>query len=264
MSGRVMCERYDVADTAEAIALVKDLSKRLACPVLWVVRHEPMGSSVPQRVSVVTYKRLSLVSTLVQRGRDFGSVSKAFEVSGGVILLDEMELYSYDPDIRAGIEVALAANPGIVPKVMLRVGYRSAELKPGVANEIRCVDTGEVFASLGDAGRAKGVSPQAISRAIRSGSRSAGFKWERVNEPAPSEAAAATARTEEGKPRRSAKSRAVMCIDTGEVFPSAKAAAVSAGVSAMAIYKSIRNGTKSGRKNWAYAPDDQKQSHNRR
>ena len=260
MSGRVMCERYDVVDTAEAIARVKDLSKRLACPVLWVVRHEPMGSSVPQRVSVVTYKRLSLVYTLVQRGRGFGSVSKAFEVPGGVILFDEMELYSYDPDIRTGIEVALAANPGIVPKVMLRVGYRSVEFRPGVANEIRCVDTGEVFASLGEAGRAKGVSPQAISRAIRSGSRSAGLKWERVSEPAPSQEAAVDAvSAEEEKPKRSAKSRAVMCVDTGEVFPSAKAAAVSAGVSAMAIYKSIRNGTKSSRKNWAYAANKEKQ-----
>lgn len=260
MSGRVMCERCDVADAAEAIAYVRGLSKRLACPVLWVVRHEPTGSSLPQRVKIVTYKRLSLVYTLVQRGRDFGSVSKAFEVPGGVVLLDEMELYSYDPDIRAGIEVVLEANPGIVPKVMLRVGYRSAEFKPGVANDIRCVDTGEIFGSLGEAGRAKGVSPQAISRAIRSGSRSAGLKWERVNEPAHSQGEVSEPLpSESDKHKLPPKTRAVMCVDTGEVFPSAKAAAVSAGVSAMAIYKSIRNGTKSGRKHWAYAANNEKQ-----
>eukprot|EP00808_Paulinella_micropora_P024388 g79502.t1 len=53
----------------------------------------------------------------------------------------------------------------------------------GATRAVRCVETGEIYASMSDAARALGLfGPQALYQAIRSGCKAGGHHWEYASE----------------------------------------------------------------------------------
>ena len=59
--------------------------------------------------------------------------------------------------------------------------YHVLGRKPPVVTSVRCVETGEKYASIKDAARATNLTPGAISHAINGFSKTAGvYRWEKV------------------------------------------------------------------------------------
>lgn len=84
---------------------------------------------------------------------------------------------------------------------------------------IKNLETGECFPSIADAAHAIGVYPQSLHRAIMQGSCYFG-DWEVLDPP------------RIGMP--------VRCVETGQLFPSATAAAKAKGTSSFMVLKSAR------------------------
>ena len=84
---------------------------------------------------------------------------------------------------------------------------------------IKNLETGECFPSIADAAHAIGAYPQSLHRAILHGSEHFGA-WEVIDPP------------RLGMP--------VRCVETGQLFPSATAAAKATGSSSFMVLKSAR------------------------
>lgn len=112
------------------------------------------------------------------------------------------------------------------------------------ARGVVCWETGEVFANAGAAAAAvglKGATP--INAAIRSGGMSGGFHWYWQGDPKPS--------AEQLKKPVGSSSKPVVCWETGEVFPTAKAAAESVGLkSGTSITTAVKKGYAAGGCHW--------------
>lgn len=92
----------------------------------------------------------------------------------------------------------------------------------GPSRRVQSLETGEIFPSITDAAKAIGVYPQSFHRAILCGSKHFG-DWEVLDPP------------RLGMP--------VRCVETGEIFPSATAAAKATGSSSFMVLKSARKAT---------------------
>lgn len=88
-----------------------------------------------------------------------------------------------------------------------------------------CVDTGELFESLTAAGKAKSIDPACISMCARDMlGTSGGLRW-RFATPSETRTGLAGDFDIERKPKRTRYGEIVVCVETGEVFPSALEAA---------------------------------------
>lgn len=104
---------------------------------------------------------------------------------------------------------------------------------------VRCLDTGEVFNSIGEAAAAKKLDRSGISavcaRRIKS---TMGTHWEYVG--LSSYERKKEQKKKPKKPKGAINAKPVQCIDTGEVFSSMTAAAVSKGITLYAISRACR------------------------
>jgi hypothetical protein len=120
---------------------------------------------------------------------------------------------------------------------------------------VRCIETGEVFASPREAGAAVGRSMDGIKHAIYRGHRCGGFHWHYVGTPVP-----------RPKPRKpNARCRAVVS-DRGEWFPSCAAASRSFGKRGkQSVTAAICAGCRTHGRYWRYAtPAETAAANNRR
>lgn len=110
-----------------------------------------------------------------------------------------------------------------------------------------CYETGEVFESAAAAARIAGVSKEAILSAIKHKRMGGGYHWYCADEPKPD-------------PSEFAKSRkkAVLCIETNEVFESARAASKAvSGIAKNGIDVSIKYNRKWGGYSWRYVSEEE-------
>lgn len=112
-----------------------------------------------------------------------------------------------------------------------------------------CWETGEVFANAGAAAAAVGIKNAAsINVAIRKGSMSGGFHWYWQSDPKPN--------AEQLKMPAEKLDRPVVCYETGEVFPSASAAAEAVGArNKYSIRHAIKQGSRTGGFHWHWQGD---------
>lgn len=123
--------------------------------------------------------------------------------------------------------------------------HRKPAPKKGRGRRVVCLETGAVFESMKEAAVAVGANSGGISLCINGGALTAkGYHWVLEGD------GRTVAQIEEG--RRGAKR--VVCLDTGEVYASVKAAAAAAGTSPASVIKCAkgRYGTAGGL-HWAYA-----------
>jgi hypothetical protein len=114
---------------------------------------------------------------------------------------------------------------------------------PKTQRQVRCIETGRVFANAAEAARSAGVNKDSMQNAIRINARSGGMRWHYADTPEPAPKAARARICWREKPVVSNK---------GEWFPSARAAAEAFGKSAKAVSTSINeNGTCANRR-WTY------------
>ena len=111
------------------------------------------------------------------------------------------------------------------------------EFRPSRQRGVRCVDTGEEFASIADASEALGYSRRsnAISNAIVKGTKAGGYRWEHI----------AGGRTRPAQ-------REVHCIEADLYFKCLREAAEFAGVSRSAICTAIARSGAAGGYHWKY------------
>ena len=95
-----------------------------------------------------------------------------------------------------------------------------------------CYETGELFESVADAARAIGVHKRAISISIENHTASGGYHWyyETDERPTPDSF------------KRIKVRKAVVCVETGEVFDSTGIAAYEMGLTISGVSKSARSG----------------------
>ena len=95
-----------------------------------------------------------------------------------------------------------------------------------------CYETGELFESVADAARAIGVHKRAISISIENHTASGGYHWyyETDERPTPDSF------------KRVKDRKAVVCVETGEVFDSTGVAAYEMGLTISGVSKSARSG----------------------
>lgn len=98
-----------------------------------------------------------------------------------------------------------------------------------------CWETGEVFASAREAAEAVGIkSSGGICTAIRKKTTSGGLHWYYQDQPKPDES--------ELKQTQAERQRAVVCIETGETYPSIREAARTINQNATNISKALKDG----------------------
>lgn len=107
--------------------------------------------------------------------------------------------------------------------------------------EVICYETGQRFDNAKDAGASVGVCASSIHLAIRNRSATGGFHWYRTSEGVPSPEAF-----------RPSRIRAVCCMETGEIFPSATEAARALGTVVDNIRNSIYYGKAAKGKHFFY------------
>lgn len=120
----------------------------------------------------------------------------------------------------------------------VKIEVKPKQKLPKLGVKVRCIETGLEYKSIADAKKASGVSTWSIHKSLITGESSSGFHWEKVD----------------GKDKR--KENPVLCIETGQVFPSIKEASIFCGVGHSSIGKAIRNKTRVCGYYWAYADDD--------
>jgi len=90
-----------------------------------------------------------------------------------------------DTPTEAALLAAVEANRNGIGGLQAERERRSAEwVRSGNPNatRVRCVETGDAFDCIKDAGEAYGINPQNISTAIHGGHKSGGFTWVKVVE----------------------------------------------------------------------------------
>ncbi len=112
---------------------------------------------------------------------------------------------------------------------------------------ILCVETGEIFHSITEAANAKSTTLKGISNVLRGRAiTSGGFHWKYADDQLNDKVRDETDRCDNRK--------SVICVETGEVFPSISAAAKHFGILGQGIYD-VLNGVKvtTGGYHWHYA-----------
>ena len=106
------------------------------------------------------------------------------------------------------------------------------EMIPMTKRSVVCYETGELFESVADAARAIGVHKRAISISIENHTASGGYHWyyETDERPTPDSF------------KRVKDRKAVVCVETGEVFDSTGVAAYEMGLTISGVSKSARSG----------------------
>lgn len=113
------------------------------------------------------------------------------------------------------------------------LGY-STQAKP-----IKCVETGTVYKSIGEAARALGMTPDKFRKAFRKQSTVYDYHFVLINEISP---------------QKENTKNAVMCVESGETYVSIRSAARSIGVDSRELCRCLRqrNATCAGY-HWKYA-----------
>ena len=94
-----------------------------------------------------------------------------------------------------------------------------------------CVETGEIYNSLKEAGEKTGINYTNISSVLRGKHKTAGgFHWERYEPPAPSERPQRDTIGRMRLPKRKTNAKPVRCVETDTVYESAAAAERATGV----------------------------------
>ena len=110
--------------------------------------------------------------------------------------------------------------------------------------KVICIETGQIFNSMNEAGEYVGVSGNAISKCVRGEQRSCrGFHWKYYG----------CSEEETKKKLREINGKKVICIETGKIFNSLKEAGEHIGVHKSAISACVRGKQKtSGGFHWKY------------
>jgi len=104
---------------------------------------------------------------------------------------------------------------------------------------VQCIETGEIFESISAVCRCLGLPFSSIYISIHKGRRAGGYRWKYTNEEAPN------------YQDRSNK-RPVRCVETGEVFKTAREASLCLSKNNGAVTSAIRNGFQSNGYYWEY------------
>ena len=112
---------------------------------------------------------------------------------------------------------------------LVNLGFK---MIPMTKKSVVCYETGELFESVADAARAIGVHKRAISISIENHTASGGYHWyyETDERPTPDSF------------KRVKDRKAVVCVETGEVFDSTGVAAYEMGLTISGVSKSARSG----------------------
>ena len=112
---------------------------------------------------------------------------------------------------------------------LVNLGFK---MIPMTKKSVVCCETGELFESVADAARAIGVHKRAISISIENHTASGGYHWyyETDERPTPDSF------------KRVKDRKAVVCVETGEVFDSTGVAAYEMGLTISGVSKSARSG----------------------
>lgn len=121
--------------------------------------------------------------------------------------------------------------------------------KKTCSRPVTCVETNETFATVTLAAKAFGTASSLISRAIQRNGTCKGYHWI-SSKPRRRKITF----SEEVVRQKSIKAfkRPIICIETGEIFPSLLSAAKFVGVSSAAIIKAIKHGWKCSGYYWSY------------
>lgn len=106
---------------------------------------------------------------------------------------------------------------------------------------VTCAETGETFRSVSSIARAMGVGPTSVSLSVRKGSTCCGLHFALAaegSEAVPAEGSRTAARAVENGKYAGIR-KAVMCVETGRVWPSRKAAAESLFVDRTTIASAV-------------------------
>lgn len=121
--------------------------------------------------------------------------------------------------------------------------------KPRPRKAVVCWETGEVFENADAAADAVGIqNPSCISNAIRKEGTCGGCHWYWAGGPRPEGFAPRERKRAGGRPKR-----AVVCWETGKIYPCAQDAADAAGIKSQAtICAAVRNHASAGGYHWYY------------
>lgn len=142
---------------------------------------------------------------------------------------------------------------------MSEAGKRSIGLKgygQRSRKEVRCLDTGIVYPSISAAARAGGFSSSALELHLKGRTDSCnGQRWEATANPTSrryegERMKAANTATSKALKNRPTRGCAVQCVETGEVFPSIRAAGVSRGIDSRLIFVAIEKGARANGHHW--------------
>lgn len=231
--------------------------------------------SVTAAAKAVGLKRTAGVSTAAKNGGVAGGYHwyyadeprpTSFEVKDTkiaakrpVICVETGQTFDSLKDAAAAIGVKSSSNFIAAIKENRTLGgyhWRYADLEAPVGTPsdqshpkpVVCYETGEVFESLAAAGRSVGVKANTVASAIRKAGTAGGYHWYFEGQEKPS--------AEDLKRPSQSQTRAVMCWETGEAFPSVRDAAEAVGInSSTAIRFAIKNKTMSGGFHWRYADE---------
>lgn len=137
-------------------------------------------------------------------------------------------------------------------------GQQRPKVKNRMQKGIRCVETGEVFASMAEAARARNISPAALTVHMKGTNKSCnGQHWEWTNNPGAtiynsSDAVKNVFKATSRRQRISNKSTltSVQCVETEEVFNSMTEAARKYGIDKRSIFSAIERRITAGGVHW--------------
>ena len=148
-----------------------------------------------------------------------------------------------------GFHWAFADDQDIAEKLARYFGGDHAHRRGG---KVICIETGEEYESVAAAVTETSVPLNTIYSAIRRGCRAGGYHWAYADDPELADKLerffGGVVREGRGRPKRP-----VICLETGEEYESASAAAI--GTIHSTVYQAIRTGGRSGGYHWAYADD---------
>ena len=148
-----------------------------------------------------------------------------------------------------GFHWAFADDQDIADKLERYIGGDHAHRRGG---KVICLETGEEYESVAAAAAASGKAYPTVKQAIRTVGRAGGYHWTYSDDPELADKLeryfGGVVRAGRGRPKRP-----VVCLETGEEYESAAAAAI--GTRHSTVYQAIRTGGRSGGYHWAYADD---------